>query len=284
VAVLFFAVVIAVFSAFSQAGPSSRASWTMPNFGIVEIYGVIESSENVMQQLRSYVKDEMVQGILVRIDSGGGVVGPIQEIYAELRKAAEVKPVVASLGSTAASGGYYIAAACDEIVANPGTLTGSIGVIMDFVSLEGAFDKLGIKSEVIVSGRNKAAGHYSAALTDEQRQMLESTVMDVHEQFVEAVAQGRNMKKEQVAEWAEGRIFSGRQALATGLVDRLGTFYDAVDLLKERLEISEEVNLIRPKLTHESLFDFFLDELTGRLRQSLAGEAADREGEHLYYR
>lgn len=284
VAVFFFAVVIAVFNVIGQGGPSSQASWTMPNIGIIEIYGLIESSEELLRQIREFVKDEMVQGILVRIDSGGGVVGPIQEIYAELRKASEVKPVVASLGSTAASGGYYVAAACDEIVANPGTLTGSIGVIMDFISLQGTFDKLGIKSEVIVSGENKAAGHYGSPLTEEQRVMLQSTVMDVHEQFVEAVAQGRNMKKEQIAEWADGRIFSGKQALAAGLVDRLGTFYDAVDLLKERLEITEEVNLIRPKLEHESFLDFFLDELTGRIKQTAAEKAAGREGEHLYYR
>jgi protease-4 len=203
-----------------------------------------------------------------------------------LRKAAkDGKPVVAALGSTAASGGYYVAAGCEQIVANPGTLTGSIGVIMEFINLEGTFEKLGLKSEIVKSGKYKDAGNYARSLTPEERRMLQATIDDVHGQFVAAVAEGRNLSAEQVEAVADGRVFSGQQALALGLVDKLGTFYDAVDLLKEKMGVKGKVELIFPKKKYRTdILDYFIEETSDRLRESLP-RLLDREDERrLYFR
>ncbi|MDP8221988.1 MAG: signal peptide peptidase SppA [Candidatus Lernaella stagnicola] len=281
VAVLFYAVVVFSFS-FAGTGRSFGVSWFSESIGVVEIVGVIDSSRRITEQIRDYAEDSGIAGLLVRIDSPGGVVAPTQEIYSELRRtSAETGiPIVASLGSTAASGGYYVAAGCDYVVANPGTLTGSIGVIMEFITVEGAFEKLGLKSEVIKSGPFKDSGNYARSLTPAEREMLQSTIDSVHEQFVEAVAAGRGLEPERVREIADGRIYSGAQAIEIGLVDQLGTFYDAVDVLKEKLDITGKVKLIFPKRKKPDLMDLFLDDVFGRLEQWPGTTPKSR----LYYR
>ncbi|MEK7881108.1 MAG: signal peptide peptidase SppA [Deltaproteobacteria bacterium] len=169
-----------------------------------------------------------------------------QEIYAELKKLKAEKKVVASMGAVAASGGYYIASATDKIVANPGTITGSIGVIIQFVNAEEFLKKVGLQGRVIKSGKFKDTGSPLRDMSEEERVYLQSVIDDVHGQFIEAVSTGRGIKKEEVAKLADGRIFTGSQALKLGLVDKLGTMEDAIDLGAELAGISGKPSVVYP--------------------------------------
>jgi protease-4 len=283
--VVFYFAIVASFSLLGRSSEIRPGAWLSDSIAVLEVEGIIESSRSITEDLRDFVEDDSIRGILVRIDSPGGAVAPTQEIYSELRRAAQSgKPIVASMGSTAASGGYYVAAGCDYVVANPGTLTGSIGVIMEFLNFEGTFEKLGLKSEVIKSGKYKDAGNYARSLTTEERKMLQATIDDVHAQFVAAVVEGRKLPPERVEAIADGRIFSGQQALELGFVDKLGSFYDAIDVLKEKLEIDGKVRLIYPKKRKVDFFDLVFDEASERLRQSLWGSSQSETGGRLYFR
>lgn len=207
---------------------------------LVQVAGVITSSHDVprgttsarsiIDQLEKHGKDDSVKAVVLRIDSPGGTVVAAQEVYAALQRMKEEgeKVIVASMADLSASGGYYIACAADRIYANPGTITGSIGVIMQFPNLEGLFGKLGIATTTIKSGRFKDTGSSSRAMTDEERRILQSLLDDVHGQFIEAVQEGRGMTRDQVLPLADGRIFTGRQALELGLVDETGDLQDAI--------------------------------------------------------
>ncbi|MFQ6039274.1 MAG: signal peptide peptidase SppA [Candidatus Poribacteria bacterium] len=204
-----------------------------PKVAIIEITGTITNSEPIIEQIHRYRDNPSVKSIVLRINSPGGAVVPTQEIYAELGKLKSItgKKIVASMGNTAASGGYYIACAADEIFANPGTLTGSIGVIMQIITAEGLLKKVGVGSEIIKSGKFKDTGSPMRAMTDEERAILQETIDDVHTQFVDAVFEGRQHKgltREQIVEIANGRIFSGQQAFERKLVDELGDLQDAI--------------------------------------------------------
>jgi protease-4 len=198
--------------------------------GVVELKGLIVSSEETVRQLTAFRRDKRIKAILLRIDSPGGAVGASQEIYAEVKRTNEVKPVVASMASVAASGGFYAALGAGRIFANPGTLTGSIGVIVKFANLKELFDKIGYKSEVIKSGKLKDVGSPDRPLTPMERQMLQGVIDSVYRQFVADVAASRNLPVQQVAQVADGRVFSGETAKKLGLVDELGNFTDAVKL------------------------------------------------------
>ncbi len=281
VAVFFYLVILGSFSFFSA---DDGIPFVDESVGVIEIYGVIDDSEDTMKDIRRFAEDGSIRALLVRIDSPGGVVAPVQEIYGELVRAAQNKPVVASLASTAASGGYYIACAAQTIVANPGTITGSIGVVMEFITGEEAFRMLGLRSQVVKSGELKDTGNIGHSLTRQEAAALQETVDDVHRQFVAAVMAGRNLDEETTRALASGRIYSGAQAKELGLVDELGSLYDAVDLIKERLHIAGKVRLIYPKRPKPSMMDFFLDELTGRLRNQLTESADNARTGRLYFR
>jgi len=195
---------------------------------LVRIEGPIMDSKNAVEEIKERAKDEAIRAIVLRIDSPGGGVAASQEIHSEIKKAAGKKQVVVSMGSVAASGGYYIACPATTIFANPGTLTGSIGVIMEIPNVEGLMTKIGVKTEVIKSGRNKDIGSVFRTMKKEERELLQGVSDNIHEQFIRAVAEGRKMKVEDVRKIADGRIFSGEQALAGGLVNRLGTLEDAI--------------------------------------------------------
>ncbi len=198
--------------------------------GLVRIEGVILDPKNIVDEIREYAKDSSIRAIVIRVDSPGGGVAPSQEIYEEVKKAEKKKRVVVSMGSVAASGGYYVSCPADRIVANPGTLTGSIGVIMEIPNIEGLMKKIGVKTEVIKSGKYKDIASAFRAMAPQERQILQGVLDDVHEQFIRAVADGRKMKFDAVKELADGRIFTGRQAKAIGLVDELGDLEDAIRL------------------------------------------------------
>ncbi len=214
--------------------------------GIVEVTGVITSSRDIVRQLREFGEDESIRGIILRIDSPGGSVAPSQEIYdAVLKIRKSGKKIYASMGNLGASGGYYIAAAADRIFANPGTLTGSIGVIMAFSNFEELLRKIGLRPEVIKAGKFKDAGSPTRAMTKEERKYLQAVVDDVHSQFVEAITIGRGIDMEEARKLASGQIFTGRQAKELNLIDNLGGLEDAIASLAEAVGIIGRPNIIQ---------------------------------------
>jgi protease-4 len=196
--------------------------------GVIELSGIIVSADETIAQLTEFREQDHIKAIVLRIDSPGGAVGASQEIYEEIKRTNGVKPVVASMGSVAASGGLYAALGARKIMANPGTLTGSMGVILKFANLEELFHKIGYKSEVVKSGRLKDIGSPSRPLTAEEREMLQAMIDDVHNQFIKAVAESRQLPEEAVRAIADGRIFSGAQAKELKLIDQFGNLNDAV--------------------------------------------------------
>ena len=201
--------------------------------GLLRVEGVITDVDWYMEQVNSFRTNDRVKGVVLRIDSPGGAVAPTQELYDELLKLKSKKPLVVSMGTVAASGGYYLSCASDWIVANPGTITGSIGVIMEFTNMEELFGKLGIRNETIKSGAHKDMGSPFRELTKEERTLLTEMVKDVREQFVEAVVAGRPVEFEKINPYLDGRIFTGRQALKLGLVDELGNINVALEKAAE---------------------------------------------------
>jgi len=214
---------------------------------IVEIRGMITASRETVRQLRKFQNAPKVKGIILRIDSPGGAVGPSQEIYnAVIRIRDEgAKKIYASLGSVAASGGYYIASAADTIFSNPGTLTGSIGVIMAFSNIQDLIKKIGIRPEVIKSGAFKDAGSPVRPISTKERKLLQNLVDDVHQQFVEDVAKGRNLPTEDVQRLADGRVYTGRQAFELKMVDHMGGLQDAIDLLATQAGIEGAPQIVQ---------------------------------------
>jgi len=214
--------------------------------GIVELNGVIAESRQILEQIKAFRDNDSVKSIVLRIDSPGGAVGPSQEIYREIRKTIEVKKVIASLGSIAASGGYYIAAAADGIVSNPGTITGSIGVILGYTNFEALFEKIGLSPVVIKSGEYKDMASPVRKMTDAERKLLQDFSDNVHTQFIDHVAQGRKIPSSQVRDIADGRIFSGEKAKELGLVDRLGNLEDAIEWAGRLGGIKGDISAIYP--------------------------------------
>ena len=214
---------------------------------LVRIEGPIMDSRDVVDEIKEHVKDHSIKAIILRIDSPGGAVAPSQEIYEEVKKASEEKHVVVSMGSIAASGGYYIAAPADVIIANPGTLTGSIGVIMEIPNLEGLMSKIGISTEVIKSGRHKDMASAFRKMEKEDREILQGVMDNVHEQFIRAVAEGRKLGVEEIRPIADGRIFSGEQAKGLKLVDEIGTLEFAISKAAELAGISGEPEVVSKK-------------------------------------
>jgi len=225
--------------------------------GIIELKGLIVSSEQILKHLTEFRNNPDVKSIVLRIDSPGGAVGAAQEIYAEVKRTSELKPVVASMGSMGASGGYYAALGADNIIANPGTMTGSIGVIVKFPNLEGLFEKIGYRSEVIKSGPLKDVGASNRPLSEEERKLMQDLIDNVYNQFVRDIAAARSMPEETIFELADGRIYTGEQALAAGLIDSLGNFTDAITLAADLGKLdTKDPQLIYPKVDRKfSLFN-----------------------------
>jgi len=226
--------------------------------GILDVKGVIVSAEEQIEDLTSFRNDDTVKAIIIRIDSPGGAVGASQELFEEIRRTDKSKPVIASMGSVAASGGYYAALGAREIFANPGTITGSIGVILKFANLKELFDKIGYKSEVVKSGALKDIGASDRPLSEKERVFLQALIDNVHSQFIQAVVEQRQLDKDTVIGLADGRIFSGEQAKAFGLVDSLGNFTDAIDKAASLAGLdSDAPRLIYPEKEEFNLLRFF---------------------------
>jgi protease-4 len=197
--------------------------------GIIEISGVITDAKNTIYNLKRFREDNSIKAIVIRIDSPGGAVGPSQEIYREIRKTSGSKKIIASMGTIAASGGYYVAAGTDGIVANPGTITGSIGVVMGFTNYQELLRKIGLVPVVVKSGEYKDLGSPVREMKAKEKKILQDFAQKIHRQFVMDIVEGRNMDKADVESLADGRIFTGEESKELGLIDRIGNFEDAVE-------------------------------------------------------
>ena len=233
--------------------------------GVIPIEGVISSSINITSQIEKFREDDSIKAIILRINSPGGAVAPTQEIYREIRKTIKKKKVVASIGGVGASGGYYIASAATKIVANPGTITGSIGVIINFIQVKKLLSKLGIKFESLKSGEFKDMGAPYRDMTDKEKKLITQMLMEVKEQFVKAVSEGRHLPVKDVEKIADGRILLGSQAQRLGLIDKLGNFQDAVELTKKLAHIKGKVKLVYPRYHRMSLFGRLVDDMVQRI-------------------
>jgi len=232
--------------------------------GVLLVQGPINDSQLVLQNLKRFGEIKEIKAVVVRVDSPGGGVAPTQEIHEEIEKLKKKKPVIASLGGMATSGGYYIASACNQIVANPGTLTGSIGVIMELGNMEELMRKLGYKGYSIKSGPHKDIGSPLRPLSPEGKAILQALVDNVHGQFVRAVARGRGMAEVKVRELADGRVYSGEQAKALGLVDVLGNVEDAIDLAAQRGGVKGVPQLIYGKGEERGWWEQLFSSLVGK--------------------
>jgi protease-4 len=246
-------------AAMANNDTTSRGDVFAQKVAVIPIDGEILGSREVIDALHRYARNSTVKAMVMRINSPGGAIAPSQEIYEEIRnvRARSGKPIIASLDSVAASGGYYIASACDRIVANPGSITGSIGVILEWMEAKDLLAWAKLKPETITSGAMKAAGSPYQDLTDAQRAYFQSIVMQLHSQFVRAVAAGRKgkMSEAEVSRIADGRVFTGEQALGLKLVDEIGNLDDAVRVAGKLGGISGRPGTIYPKKRIRGLFD-----------------------------
>ena len=268
---LFLALILLALVGISSITSEWVQQGTKNRIGIVDITGLITDSQYITNQVKKFRQDKRIRGIILRIDSPGGAVGPSQEIYDEVLKTRESgKTIYASMGALAASGGYYIASAAEKIFANPGTLTGSIGVIMVFSNAKGLMEKIGLQPEIVKAGEYKDIGSPARAMTQKERNLLQSVVTDVHQQFIEAVASGRDISVAEVTKIADGRILTGRQAYSLNLVDQMGGLQVSIDQLAHKVGI-----IGSPKIIRETPRVGFLDwVLKSTVNQSLINRSS----------
>jgi len=244
--VVFIVVVVSVF--LSESETEDISSGSGGTIALVELKEPIISSEDFVRQLKRYRDNMNVRAIVVRIESPGGGVAASQEMYEEVKKTrTSGKPVVVSMGSVAASGGYYVACGADKIVANPGSITGSIGVISQFMHFNQLMEKIGIDATTIKSGKLKDSGSPLRPMTKEDKEYFQQMIDDVHDQFVTTVAEERKLKKDEVRKLADGRVFTGRKAYELKLIDTLGTFEDALRLAADLAHIEGKPRVIKER-------------------------------------
>lgn len=253
VSIVVLAILIGIFSGKGVTGDK---------VAVVDIRGVIADPYEINEELREYGEREDVKAVVLRIESPGGAVGPSQEIYREIQKLREKKTVVASMGAIAASGGYYAACAANKIMANPGTITGSIGVIVEFINAKELLGKIGLKGYVVKSGKYKDVGSPLREMEKEERELLQSVINDVNGQFIKAVAEGRGLRPEEVEKIADGRIFTGAQAKELKLVDELGGLSDAIALGASLAGIEGEPDVIYPERQKMSFWKTFAGDMS----------------------
>jgi protease-4 len=278
------ALFIGIIVVASRAGETSGDVFSTQKVAIIPIEGEIVEARDTIEALHRYADNVTVKAIVMRINSPGGAIAPSQEIYEAVRstRAKSGKPIVASLGNVAASGGYYIASACDRIVSNPGSITGSIGVILEWMNTKDLVAWAKMKPEIITSGALKAAGSPYLDLSDTERAYFQSIVEELHKQFVRAVAAGRKGKLSEadVAKLADGRVFTGEQALALKLVDEIGSLDDAVSAAGKLAGIRGTPGTIYPRKKKPGLFDLLSDSSTDS--ETALGRIFSRRPRFLY--
>lgn len=251
-------------------------SGTFPHsdkIGIVSITGIISNSQDLVDKIGEFGKDPSIRAVVLRIDSPGGGVASSQEIYSAIKTLKKNKKVVASLGSIAASGGYMVACAADKIVANPGTITGSISAIMYFANAEELLKKIGLKSSVIKSGKYKDMGSPTREMTDDEKNILQSLIDDIYDQFLDVIVEDRKIPKEDIKKIADGRVFTGRQAQSLKLIDELGDGDYSVHLAATLAGIKGVPEIVYPKKKDISFWDYLLQSsaafLAGTIRDKI---------------
>jgi protease-4 len=239
---------------------------TGKRIGVVEVEGIILDSKYAVEQLERFEADGSIAAVVLRIDSPGGGVAASQEIYEAAKRVRQRgKFVIASMGSVAASGGYYVACAAESIMANPGTTTGSIGVITELINMTELLNKIGIRFDVVKSGKYKDSGSPFRPMTEDDRKFFQSYVDDAYAQFVGVVAAARQMEKAKVLKHADGRVFTGQQALALGLIDRLGTYQDAVALAAKKTGIEGRPRVVTSRKRRVTIWDILFGNLEEHL-------------------
>ena len=239
-----------------SGGEVEVVSGTGQKIALVELKGTILTSEEIVRQLKKYRDDRSIKAILFRVDSPGGGVVASQEIYEEVRKTRDGgKPVVVSMGALAASGGYYVSCGANRIVANPGTVTGSIGVISQFLRFDPLMKKIGVESRTIKSGKFKDSGSPFREMSKDDNAYFQGLIDDIYKQFTEVVERERGMDHDSVMRYADGRVFTGVQALDIGLVDTLGTYEDAVGIAARLAGMHGEPSIVRERRSGLSLFE-----------------------------
>jgi protease IV len=250
---------------FSQTDDES-AGTTGERVAVVELTEPIIDSQEIVRQFKKYRENRSVRAIVFRVDSPGGGVSASQEIYEEVRKTRQSgKPVVVSMGSVAASGGYYVSCGATTIVANPGTLTGSIGVIFQFLHFSELMNKIGIDASTFKTGKFKDIGSPFRKTTEDEKKFFDQLLGDVYDQFVTVVATERKLDRKIVVGYADGRVFTGRQARVYGLVDTLGTYEDALNIAAKLGDIKG-----KPKVVKEHKLKSFVERLMGETVSELA--------------
>lgn len=290
--VIFGVLILLVLSAFLyvffyRAGLNSEKSprfYSRDKIGVVTVEGVIADSIKITEQLDEFERDDSIVAVVLRVDSPGGGVAASQEIYDAVIELKKTKKVVVSMGSIAASGGLLVACAADKIVANPGTITGSISAIMHFANLEELFKKVGVKSAVVKSGKYKDIGSPFRDMTPEEKVIVQDLVDDIYNQFIDVIVKERKLSREKVIEIADGRVFSGRRAKELGLVDYLGDMASAAKLASKLAGKEGKYDLVYPSKKRISVFDFLVDEASSKISSSLREKLESSSGlSYLYY-
>ena len=218
-----------------------------PKIGVIEIKGLIVNAEDYLLSIRELERRKDVKAIVVRIDSPGGSAGAAQEIFKELKRAKKIKPVIISMGDIATSGGLYVALGGNKIFASPGTLTGSIGVVIQIPNIKKLLNRLGIETETIKSGTFKDTGSIYRPLSEKEKKYLQKKANLIHYQFIKTISEERKIPIEKVRTFADGRIFTGEEALKLGLIDKLGNFWDAIEEAKKLAKIKKAKLIFLPK-------------------------------------
>lgn len=269
--VFVFFVILVLFASYTMNSfnetTSSERKENHAHIGVIEVEGVIMDSKDVIDLLQTAEDDKQIQAIILRVNSPGGSVGPTQEIYEEIIRIDKKKPIYASFAGVAASGGYYIGAATRKIWASAGTLTGSIGVIMEFMDLSKLYEFAKVSPQTVKAGRYKDAGNPNRALTAEESDMMTKLIAGVHQQFIGDIMKRRGDRiKGDIKEMAQGQIFSGESAKANGLIDEIGSLWTAGREIHKTLKTKDEFALkFMKKKKHLSLFD-----LVGSLEESVS--------------
>ena len=272
---------------FYKAGAhtvSSKPFSLNDKVGVVSVNGVIADSMEITDQLEEFGRDDSIVAVVLRIDSPGGGVAASQEIYDAVIELKKKKKVVASMGSVAASGGLLIACAADKIVANAGTITGSISAIMQFANFEELLKKIGLKSSVVKSGKYKDIGSPLRDMTPEERKIIQDLIDDIYNQFVDVIVRDRKISRSQVVAIADGRVFSGRQAKEYGLVDHLGDMRSAAKLASQLAGKDGKYDLVYPQNKRASVLDYVFESAANQLSRSLKEKADGFGGIGYLYR
>lgn len=246
--------------------------------GIIPVEGIIGDARECIEQINEFAENRRVRAVVVRIDSPGGAVVPSQEIHQAVMELRKKKPVVASMGSVAASGGYMIAVAADRIVANPGTITGSISAVIHYANVEELLKKVGVRSSVIKSGKYKDIGSPMREMTQVERALIQGIVDDIYDQFVGTVSENRKMPRAKIRELADGRIFTGRQAKGLGLVDEVGSLQDAVRLAGRLAGMGEKPEILYGTKRKTGLWRYVIENISSAVTEQIGKNEARFRG------